>query len=98
MANGLYTNSELIQTIIVDLNDMIKAQMGGQYIQACNIVTQMGQKLVNLKKTVDRDLESKDRYIADLKQQLKDAGIEVIDMTSEELIEKMKGQDGGSNG
>lgn len=89
MANGLYTNSELIQTLIVDLNNLIKEQMSGQYIQACTIVSQMTQKLVNLKKTVDRDMESKDQYIADLKQQLKDAGIEIIDMTEEELAEKI---------
>ena len=98
MANGIYTNSELIQTLIVDLNNLIKEQMSGQYIQACTIITQMTQKLINLKNSVDKDLESKDRYIEDLKQQLKDAGCEVIDMTAEELVEKIKEQEGKNDG
>ena len=86
MANGLYTNSELIQTIIVDLNDLIKAQMGGQYIQACNIVTQMGQKLVNLKTGIHNDIESRDKTIDSLKKTQHDNGIKMVDVPAENLI------------
>lgn len=67
---GLYTNSELVDTLIVDLNNVLKELVSGQYIQACCYVTQMSQKLVNLRKTIDKDLQNKDRIIEELKSAL----------------------------
>ena len=94
MAKGIYTNSELIDTIIVDLNNMIKEALSGQYVQICYIVTAMTQKLMNLKKGIDADLASKDKVIEQLKEQLRAAGAEVEDMTTEEFIEKYGKKDG----
>ena len=94
MANGLYTNSELIETIIVDMNNMIKEALSGQYVQICYIVTAMTQKLMNLKKGIDADLASKDKVIEQLKDQLRAAGVEIEDMTPEEFIEKHGKKDG----
>ena len=94
MAKGIYTNSELIDTIIVDLNNMIKEALSGQYVQICYIVTAMTQKLMNLKKGIDADLASKDKVIEQLKDQLRAAGEEVEDMTTEEFIEKYGKKDG----
>ena len=85
MAKGIYTNSELVDTIIVDLNNVLKEAVNGQFINACRIVTMMSQKLVNLKTTIDNDLKSRDQLIADLKNELRAAGREVIEVPEEEL-------------
>lgn len=71
MANGLLTNKELVDTIIVDLNNLLKEAMSGQYIRMCSYVTQISQKLANLRTTIDSDLKSRDDHIEDLKNQLK---------------------------
>ena len=97
MANGLYTNSELIDTLINDLNEAIKSMAGGQALQACIIVSGMTQKLTNLRKTIDNDLKSRDQTIETLKKELRAAGREVIDMTPDQFIEECR-KDGINNG
>lgn len=94
MGKGVYTNSELVDTIIVDLNNMIKEALSGQYVQICYIVTAITQKLMNLKKGIDADLASKDKVIEQLKEQLRAAGAEVEDLTPEQFIEKYGKKDG----
>ena len=94
MQKGLHTNSELIDTIIVDMNNMIKEALSGQYVQICYVVTAMTQKLMNLKKNIDADMTSKDRYIEQLKEQLRAEGIEVNEMSPEEFINKYGKKDG----
>ncbi len=85
MANGLYTNAELVDSIIVDLNSVIAKALDGQYIQACGTITQIAQKLVNLRTTIDRDLQSRDAHIEDLKAELRACGHEVIDVPEQDL-------------
>lgn len=80
MKNGIYTNQELIGTIINDLNDVLKLQNGGQHIQACAVVTGMAQKLVNLRQTIDDDLKNRDETISTLKARLRECGFEVVEM------------------
>lgn len=92
---GLYTNSELVDTIIVDLNNIIKETVNGQYIQACTIITQTAQKLINLRTAIDNDLKSKDKTIDDLKAALRRAGVEVIDIPAAELIKEKGGETDG---
>ena len=94
MGKGVYTNSELVDTIIVDLNNMIKEALSGPYVQICYIVTGMTQKLMNLKKGIDADLTSKDKVIEQLKEQLRNLGQEIEDLTAEEFIEKYGKKDG----
>lgn len=94
MANGLLTNEELIDTLISDLNSILKNAVSGQYIQACVIVTGMSQKLLNLKDGIKKDIDSKNRIIESLKEQLRELGAEVTDMNIEEFIKK----DGVDNG
>ena len=96
MANGLYTNSELVDTIIVDLNNLLKLQINGQFVGACNVVTQMTQKLLNLKTGIDNDLKSKDKVIEALKNELRAAGQEVVDIPAEELMKAI--EEGKENG
>ena len=89
MANGLYTNSELLDSIIVDLDKLMKALFSGQYIKVCAIVTGMVQKLSNLRKSLDNDLKNREETIEALKQELKNAGRGVQDMTPREFIGKL---------
>ena len=94
MANGIYTNEELADTLISDLNSLVKNVVGGQYIQACIIVTGMSQKMLNLKEGIRNDLDSKNKIIESLKEQLRQAGAEVDDMSIEEFMKKGGGNDG----
>lgn len=99
MANGVYTNTELIETIIVDLNNLPKMLFDGQYIQFCTIVSQMGQKLINLRKTIDTDLKNREATIETLKQQLRATDCGVKEMTMEEYakLQEKEGAENGSN-
>lgn len=84
---GLYTNSELIQSVICDLNNLLKEQAGGQYINACAIVTSISAKLVSLKSSIDNDLKNRDETIETLKEQLRQHGVEVVEVSAEDLRE-----------
>ena len=90
MGNGMYTNSELTDSLINDLNSLIKNIASGQYVQFCMIVTQMTQKLVNLKSGIESDIANKNKIIENLKQQLRDEGAEVEEMTPDEFLKKIK--------
>ena len=87
MANGIYTNTELIDTIILDLNNTLKELFSGQYIQACCNVTQMSQKLVNLRNTIDNDLNNRNKTIETLKNELRNAGVTVEDIDPREYLQ-----------
>lgn len=87
MADGLYTNTELMDSVIVDLNNTLKELFSGQYIQACCHVTQMSQKLVNLRNTIDNDLKNRDETIATLKNELRNAGVTVEDIDPREYLQ-----------
>ena len=85
MASGIYTNSELIETILNDLNDYMKAQAHGQYVQACIIMSNVAQKLVNLRNTIDNDLKNRNETIEHLKDELRRRGVDIIDVPAEQL-------------
>ena len=85
MANGLYTNSELVDSIILDLNNLPKELIDGQFIQGCSLIAQMSQKLINLRQTIDNDLKSRDETIESLKREIRNLGGEVIDVKGEVL-------------
>ena len=89
MAKDLMTNSELISSIIVDLNSLPKCLIDGQFIQFCNIVTSMGQKLVNLRNTIENDLKNREKTIETLKEELRAAGHGVKDMTPQQFIDEV---------
>lgn len=98
MANGVYTNQELVETLIVDLNALPKELLTGQYINACSIVAQMAQKLVNLRDGIKNDIDSKNEVIESLKEQLRNSGTDVVDMTPDEFIREYGKKDGAGNG
>jgi hypothetical protein len=88
MANGLYNNTELMDSVIVDLNNTLKELFSGQYIQACCHVTQMSQKLVNLRNTIGNDLKNREATIETLKRQLREMDCEVVDVPVKQLTKK----------
>lgn len=87
MANGIHTNKELIYSVINDLNEFMKAQASGQMIQAASIIAGAAQKLSNLYKTVDDDLKNREETIESLKEQLRRAGMEVVEVAPDKLEE-----------
>lgn len=88
MANGIYTNSELVKSLVADLNALIKNELCGEYVMACAIVTGMTQKLMNLQKTIDNDLKNRDETIEMLKERLRACGQEVIDIPADEYMKE----------
>lgn len=65
---GLYDNQGLCDSIINDMNQMLKAMLSGQYVQGCTIVTGMAQKLVNLKQGIANDMDSMRTKVEELKR------------------------------
>lgn len=98
MAKGILSNSELVETLIVDLNNVLKEAVNGQYIQACVIVSHMSQKLLNLRKGINADIDSKNQIIESLKEELRNAGCTVEDVTPEELFADQNGKAVPDNG
>jgi hypothetical protein len=92
MANGIYSNSELIKSLVADLNALIKNELCGEYVMACAIVTNMTQKLMNLQKTIDNDLKNREETIEMLKKRLRDCGQEVIEVSAEEYAKELKNE------
>lgn len=81
----MYTNSELIDSLIVDCNDLAKNIISGNGLAVCTLIVQMVQKLANLKKGVKNDLANREETIRILKDELRKAGKEVVDTTPEEV-------------
>lgn len=79
MAKGLYTNAELIGSVIDDLNTVLKIAMTGQPLQACAVLTGTVQKLINLQKTINDDLTNRDETIKSLKDELRKHGVEIVE-------------------
>lgn len=92
MANGIYSNSELIKSLVADLNALVKNELCGEYVMACAIVTGMAQKLMNLQKTIDNDLKNRDETIEMLKERLRACGQEVIEVPAGEYEKELKNE------
>ncbi len=87
---GLLDNDGLCDSLILDLNNLIKLILNGQYIQFSATVAGMAQKLVNLKKGVKDDLDAMKEKVEELKRM------------NDSLVEQMTGlpvdKDGDENG
>jgi hypothetical protein len=94
MADGIYSNVEMVESILLDLNNLPKELIAGQFIQSCTLVSQIGQKLICLRSGIKTEIEHKNKTIEDLKQQLRNAGQDVVDMPVKEFVEKLE-QNGG---
>jgi hypothetical protein len=98
MANGIYTNSELVDTMLSDMNNLLRYGLDGQYVQACAVVTQIAQKLVTLRDSIKADIANKDKTIEELKNALRNAGNPVEDITPEDFLAEQCGKAGAANG
>lgn len=65
---GLWDNEGLIDTMLTDLNDLMKCMAAGQYIRYADITVKFVQKLNNLKKGMKAELKDKEDQIADLQR------------------------------
>lgn len=83
----MYTNSELIGSILTDLNEMMKYQAAGQFLQATTVFVGIVQKLVQLRQHVDDDLKNRDETIQSLKDDLRACGREVVDIPANEFTD-----------
>ena len=81
---GLFDSEGLCDSLLLDLNSLTKTLMTGQYIQFCATITGMGQKLVNLKKGIQADMDSMKEKVEDLKR-------------LNDLLTKKDGAENGSN-
>ena len=95
--NGLYDNEGLCDTMIVDLNDMMKAMAAGQYIKYCNLTVGMVQKLTNLKKGIRADLEAKDEQIRDMQRLNNELAEKAFGQPVDTGEEKTEGTDDGGD-
>ena len=87
---GLLDNDGLCDSLINDLNNLVKQAANGQYIQFCAVVTGMAQKLINLKTGIKNDLDSMKEKVEELKRM------------NDELVEQITGlpvdKEGADNG
>ena len=63
---GLYDSIGLIESLIVDCNELPKALYSGQNVLFCRLIVEMVQKLANLKQGVKNDTESLKKRISEL--------------------------------
>lgn len=61
-----YSAPVLIDTIIVDCNEAVKAAMTGEYVHFCGLIVDMVQKLSVLKDGITEETRQKDQIIRDL--------------------------------
>ena len=54
---GLYDNLGLIDTLIIDMNNLIRRAMAGEYIAFCTTAVSIVQRLSNLKTGVKHDMD-----------------------------------------
>lgn len=83
----MFDNQQLIDSIILDCNNAVGAIAQGQYILFCRLMYEMVQKLGNLKKGVAVELKNREEIIVGLKDQLRNAGMQVEDVPVEVLTE-----------
>lgn len=88
MANGVYTNSELVDSLIEELNLLPKLLIDNQFIILCTHIGQMGQKLACLRTGIENDQKSKEEKIESLKETIKALGGEVQDIPIEQFVKE----------
>ena len=84
---GIYSHAELIDSILSDLNSLMKYHMIGEHVAACAVMTGISQKLLKLKEGVANDLKNREETIEQLKDELRACGREVVDVPAENIEE-----------
>ena len=65
---GLYDNEGLVDTIILDCNELIKMLFSGRYIEFCATLVAMVQKLGSLKNGIKNEKAAAREQMADLRR------------------------------
>lgn len=65
--SGIMDNAGLIDTLIMDCNNLPKALFGGNYVLFCQTLVYMVQKLANLREGINADMKNRDETIAALR-------------------------------
>lgn len=81
----MLTSEELVDSLIMDCNDVVKSCVSGEYVAFCSQIVQMVQKLANLKSGIASDLKNRDENIAELEKRLSDLGHPIEKISAEEL-------------
>lgn len=61
-------NDNMFDSLVEDLNNLLKNIASGQYIVACSLTVGMVQKMANIKKNILDDRKSLENQIADLQR------------------------------
>lgn len=70
----------IIESILDDINNMLKAALNGQPIQSCAILTGIAQKIVTIRTGVENEMKTRDNTIEQLKNELQKRGVEVAEI------------------
>ena len=71
---GLYDSIGMIETLIIDCNEIPRLLIGGHGVAFCTKIVEMVQKLSKLKAGVANDIKSRDEQIKELQQQIERGG------------------------
>jgi len=66
--HGLLDNEGLVDSMISDLNNLLKNMAAGQYIRVCSITMEMVQKMQNLKSSMKAERKEFLDQLADLRR------------------------------
>ena len=83
---GLYDNAGVCDTLLVDLNMLLRLLIDNQFVAFSEKITSMSQRIVNLKKGIREDNESMKAKIEDLKR------------LNDQLLKELNERDGMKNG
>ena len=70
----------MIESILEDINNMLKSALNGQPIQSCAILTGIAQKIMTIRTGVENEMKTRDTTIEQLKQELQKRGVEVAEI------------------
>ena len=65
---GVFDNDGLLETLIMDCNNLVKTMANGNYVLFCSLIVQMVQKISNVRDGIGKDMASKDKQIEELKR------------------------------
>lgn len=65
---GLFDNDGMCDSLIENLNNLLKNAAAGQYIRVCSITMEMVQKLQTLKKGIKNERKQLEDQIEDIKR------------------------------
>ena len=89
---GLLDNEGLCDSMIEDVNNLLKNMAAGQYIRVCSITMEIVQKLQNLKKGIKVERKHLEDQLDDLRQNYNDLAEKVfngkIDQETKTLAEE----------